>query len=59
MYHIDLGLNDEQVKQLRQLALDYNTSVRSLVTELVVKEIQEIEAQKTKESKKQKEETKS
>ena len=49
MYRVDLDLDREQVKQLRQIALDRDTSVRGLVTQLAVKEIQE--------SKKQKEET--
>ena len=53
MYRVDLDLDREQVKQLRQLALDRDTSVRGLATELVIKEIQE-----DKEKKKQKEETK-
>jgi len=48
---VDLDLDREQVKQLRQLALDRDTSVRGLVTELTVREIQ-----KDKENKKQKEE---
>ena len=52
MYRVDLDLDREQVKQLRQLALDRDTSVRGLATELVIKEIQ-----KDKENKKQKEET--
>ena len=54
MYRVDLDLDREQVKQLRQLALDRDTSVRGLVTELTVREIQG-----NKENKKQKEETKS
>jgi len=53
MYHVDLELTDEQVRQLRQLAFDRSTTVRGLVTELVIREIQ-----KDKENKKQKEETK-
>ena len=51
MYHVDLELTDEQVRQLRQLAFDRSTTVRGLVTELVIREIQ-----KDKENKKQKEE---
>jgi len=50
LYRVDLDLDREQVKQLRQLALDRDTSVRGLATELVIREIQE--------NKKQKEETK-
>ena len=50
MYRVDLDLDREQVKQLRQLALDRDTSVRGLVTELVIKETQK--------NRKQKEETK-
>jgi len=50
MYHVDLELTDDQVRQLKQLAFDRDTSVRGLVTELTVKEIQK--------NKKQKEETK-
>ena len=56
MYHVDLELTDEQVKQLRQLSFDRGISVRGLVTELAIKEIQRV--QKIKENKKQKEETK-
>lgn len=56
MYRVDLDLDREQVKQLRQLALDRDTSVRGLVTELTVKEIQN---QKEKNNKNEKEETKS
>ena len=56
MYHVDLELTDEQVKQLRQLSFDRGISVRGLVTELVIKEVQRV--QKNKENKKQKEETK-
>ena len=51
MYRVDLDLDREQVKQLRQLALDRDTSVRGLATELVIREIQESK------NKKQKEET--
>ena len=54
MYRVDLDLDRDQVKQLRQLALDRDTSVRGLVTELATREIQ-----KSKNSKKQKEDTKS
>jgi len=49
LYRVDLDLDREQVKQLRQLALDRDTSVRGLVTELTIREVQE--------DKKQKEET--
>lgn len=52
MYRVDLDLDREQVKQLRQLALDRDTSVRGLATELVIREIQESK------NKKQKEDTK-
>ena len=55
MYHVDLELTDEQVRQLRQLAFDRSTTVRGLVTELAVREIQKSKEQK---NKKQKEETK-
>ena len=51
MYRVDLDLDREQVKQLRQLALDRDTSVRGLVTNLAIREIQESK------NKKQKEET--
>jgi len=51
LYRVDLDLDREQVKQLRQLALDRDTSVRGLATELVIREIQESK------NKKQKEET--
>ena len=50
LYRVDLDLDREQVKQLRQLALDLDTSVRGLVTQLAIKAIQE-----NQESKKQKE----
>ena len=36
MYSIDLDLSREQVKQLKQLALDCDLPVRGLVTKLVV-----------------------
>jgi len=52
MYHVDLELTDEQVRRLKQLAFDRNQSVRGLVTELAIREIQEGKI------KKQKEETK-
>ena len=51
MYRVDLDLDREQVKQLRQLALDRDTSVRGLVTELVTKEIQENQERKNKKQK--------
>lgn len=35
MYSVDLDLSKEQVKQLRQLALDEDLPVRGLVTRLV------------------------
>ena len=54
MYRVDLDLDREQVKQLRQLALDRDTSVRGLATELVIREIHE-----SMENKKQKEDTES
>ena len=41
MYRVDLDLDREQVKQLKQIALDQDTSVRGLVTQLAIKEIQE------------------
>lgn len=40
MYRVDLDLDREQVKQLRQLALDRDTSVRGLVTQITIGEIQ-------------------
>jgi len=46
LYRVDLDLDREQVKQLRQLALDRDTSVRGLVTELASKEIQKTKEQK-------------
>ena len=36
MYSVDLGLSREQVKQLKQLALDCDLPVRGLVTKLVI-----------------------
>ena len=58
MYHVDLELTDEQVKQLKQLSLDRGISVRGLVTELATREIQKVQNQKSqkdlKESKEQK-----
>ena len=56
MYRVDLDLNREQVKQLRQLALDRDTSVRGLVTQLAIQEIQD--SQDSKENKNKKEDTK-
>ena len=49
MYRVDLDLDREQVKQLRQLALDRDTSVRGLVTQLTVNAIQESKNKKQKE----------
>ena len=49
MYRVDLELDREQVKQLRQLALDRDTSVRGLVTRLTVDAIQESKNKKQKE----------
>ena len=46
MYRVDLDLDREQVKKLRQLALDMDTSVRGLVTQLVIQAVQENEKQK-------------
>ena len=49
MYRVDLDLDREQVKQLRQLALDQDTSVRGLVTQLTINAIQESKNKKQKE----------
>jgi len=54
MYHVGLALTDEQVWQLKQLALARRLAVKDLVTALVVREIGDHE----KESGEQKEETK-
>ena len=54
MYHVGLALTDEQVWQLKQLALARRLAVKDLVTALVVREI---DGHK-KESKTKKEETK-
>ena len=56
MYRVDLDLDREQVKQLRQLALDRDTSVRGLVTQLTINAIQGNQESK---NKKQKEANKS
>ena len=56
MYRVDLDLDQKQVKQLRQRALDLDLPVRGLVTQLVVKEITENRKQ---ESKKENEEVNS
>jgi len=53
LYRVDLDLDREQVKQLKQLALDRDTSVRGLVTQLVIHEIET-----SQKDKKQKEEHK-
>jgi len=52
LYRVDLDLDREQVKQLRQLALDRDTSVRGLVTGITIREIQENKKQKEEEQKK-------
>ena len=49
MYRVDLDLDREQVKQLKQLALDRDTSVRGLVTQTIIREIQESKNKKQKE----------
>ena len=56
MYHVDLELTEEQVRALKQLAFDRSLSVRGLVTNLAIREVQESKNQK---NKKQKEEVKS
>ena len=38
-YHVALELNQEQVKKLRLLATNRDTTVKDLVSELVIKEI--------------------
>ena len=40
MYSVDLDLDREQVKKLKQLALDLDLPVRGLVTKLVCDAIQ-------------------
>jgi len=50
MYHVGLALTDEQVWQLKQLALARRLAVKDLVTALVVREIDD----HSKENKKQK-----
>ena len=39
-YRVDLDLDQKQVKQLKQLALDRDLPVRGLVTNLVISEIE-------------------
>lgn len=39
MYHVDLGLSDDQVLLLKQTALSAHLSVKDLVTQIVVKAI--------------------
>jgi hypothetical protein len=51
LYRVDLDLDREQVKQLRQLALDRDTSVRGLVTQLTKNEIQNQKNQRTEKQK--------
>ena len=62
MYHIGLDLTDEEVKKLKQLALRLDASVKDLVTKLIKTAINmddpSKEVQKSKENKKQKEDTK-
>lgn len=58
MYHVGLALTDEQVWQLKQLALARRLAVKDLVTALVVREIDDHKNESGK-SKKQKEEAKS
>ena len=41
MYHVGLALTDEQVWQLKQLALARRLAVKDLVTALVVREIKD------------------
>lgn len=48
MYSVDLLLDKEQVKCLKQLALDKDLSVRGLVTKLVVGAIDSHKTQRTK-----------
>ena len=50
MYHVGLALEPDQIKQLRQLALDRDKTVREFVTDLVLAAI----AEKAKKEKKEK-----
>lgn len=40
MYQVSLDLSPEEVKAMRQLALDRDTSVRGLLTRLVTDELE-------------------
>jgi hypothetical protein len=53
MYSIDLDLNREQVKQLKQLALNCDLPVRGLVTKLVITAIESVETKPEQPAKKQ------
>ena len=51
MYHVGLALEPEQVKQLKQLALDNDKTVREFVTDLVLEAL--AEKRKTEKNKKE------
>ena len=53
MYSVDLGLSREQVKQLKQLALNCDLPVRGLVTKLVIAAIESAETKPSHPAKKQ------
>jgi hypothetical protein len=53
VYNLDLDLDREQVKQLKQLALDRDLPVRGLVTELVKEAIKVNQNKKVKEDNKE------
>ena len=48
MYHVGLALNDEQVWQLKQLALARRLAVKDLVTALLVEALNDHERQNKK-----------
>lgn len=48
MYHVGLDLDQDQVKELKQLALSRDQSVKDLVKDLVVDALQRGEATETK-----------
>ena len=54
MYHVTLDLTGSQVKQLKGRALEKDTSVRGLVTELVVRDLECAEKEEVKSRSKQK-----
>lgn len=54
MYRVGLDITESQKKELKQLALERDTSVQSLVTSITLDEIQKAKADKIRKQKEDK-----